>query len=169
MGHYEKAISELREATGYDPDKDGSVDDLIAYKDALEDRLASLLGESGDHLDFVNVVEVEGREDGIYVFAHRQDADRFEAAAAHDSPEIDRSAWIIETPINVGDAAERLIASERADVLEEMGYGSVADEVRRGTSPSQLAALVEEGSDAEREIGSLLQHWAEEDAKGGQS
>lgn len=33
-------IEKLRDECGYDPDQDGSVDDLIAYKDALEDLLA---------------------------------------------------------------------------------------------------------------------------------
>lgn len=33
----EGAVAKLRESTGYDPDVDGSVDALIAYKDALED------------------------------------------------------------------------------------------------------------------------------------
>jgi hypothetical protein len=37
------SIEELMEATGYHPEKDGPVDDLIAYKDALEDAYGSLL------------------------------------------------------------------------------------------------------------------------------
>lgn len=33
----EEVIADLREECGYDPEGEGSVDDLIAYKDALED------------------------------------------------------------------------------------------------------------------------------------
>jgi len=33
-------VDELRAQCDYDPEQDGSVDDLIAYKDALEDALA---------------------------------------------------------------------------------------------------------------------------------
>lgn len=35
-------IEELRESCGYSPDEEGSVDALIAYKDALEDAYTSL-------------------------------------------------------------------------------------------------------------------------------
>lgn len=35
----EQTIERLRRACGYDPEREGPVDDLIAYKDALEDRL----------------------------------------------------------------------------------------------------------------------------------
>lgn len=45
-------LDELREATGYDPDADGSVDDLIAYKDALEDAYAA----DARALDRINVI-----------------------------------------------------------------------------------------------------------------
>lgn len=40
-------IDELREECGYDPDDlEGSTESLIDYKDALEDRLSSVLAES---------------------------------------------------------------------------------------------------------------------------
>jgi hypothetical protein len=66
-----------------------------------------------------------------------------------------------------GAAAERVIAATRAAVLEGLGYGPVADSLREGTSPGDLAALVEPGSEAESKILPLLQRWAEEDAREG--
>jgi hypothetical protein len=70
--------------------------------------------------------------------------------------------------INVGAAAERLIASERADVLEGMGWPTVAGHVREGAPWGRvLAALA--GADASGRATRLVQRWAEEDAKGGQS
>lgn len=124
--------------------------------------------DPGDHLDFVHVVEVEGREDGIYVFGHHHDARRFAAIANRDRIGARMSAWITETPINTGAAVERLIASERADVLEGMGWPTVAGHVREGAPWGRvLSALA--GADATGRATRLLQHWAEEDAKGGQS
>lgn len=38
-------LAELQEATGYDPEAEGSVDDLIEYKNALEDALAGACAE----------------------------------------------------------------------------------------------------------------------------
>jgi len=35
------ALQQLRRECGYDPDRDSPIDALIAYKDALEDRLLS--------------------------------------------------------------------------------------------------------------------------------
>jgi hypothetical protein len=42
-----KELAELAEACGYDPDGDGSVDDLIVYKDALEVAYGDLLARVG--------------------------------------------------------------------------------------------------------------------------
>lgn len=38
-----QTLDELRQACGYWPDEDGPVDNLIDYKDALEDELARTL------------------------------------------------------------------------------------------------------------------------------
>lgn len=130
-------------------------------------ELAERKPDDGEHLDFVNVVDVKGREKP-YVFGGRSLADRFESVVNHGcAPDDDHPAFLSESPVYVGAAAERLIASERGDVLKGMGYRPVADELRRGTLPSSLAALVEEGSKAATEILPLLQRWAEEDAREG--
>jgi hypothetical protein len=39
-------LRELREAVDYDPDGDSDLDALIAYKDALEDRLWDVLQQA---------------------------------------------------------------------------------------------------------------------------
>jgi hypothetical protein len=43
MRRGEETLARIRKATGYDPEGEGSVDNLIAYKDALEDRLLGLI------------------------------------------------------------------------------------------------------------------------------
>lgn len=132
------------------------------------DRLALALDEKaarpGDHLDFVHVVEVKGEEPEV--FDSRSLAERFKAAA-----EDGRVASALERPVYTGASAERLIASERADVLEGMGWESVADDMREGLSPLVVAhrvASVSGGSEGEDKLMRVLQHWAEEDAKGGE-
>jgi len=108
------------------------------------------------HLDFVHVVEVFGREDGIYVFGASADAGRFKAAV-----EDGCSRW--ETPVNTGDAAERLIVAERGDVLEDLGWPTAAEDLREGASwPRVLAALA--GADASGRATRLVKGWADEDA-----
>ena len=44
---------DLRESTGYDPDKDGSVDDLIGFKDGVEDEYERAL-------EFIEAVRTSG-------------------------------------------------------------------------------------------------------------
>ena len=136
-------------------------DDLLATSDESE------------HLDFVNVVEVFEREDGIYVFGSLADAQRFEAAVARgrDLPGDESATYQRETPINVGAAAERLIAAERGDVIEGLGWPSVADDVREGVPLSTVTDRVIDimDEDAERELLPVLQGWDDEDPKRGES
>lgn len=120
-------------------------------------------------LDFVTVVDVAGREDGIYVFTSRHDADRFEAAVNRGSS-VENPAFLSETPVNVGDAAERLIAAERGDAFEDMGWHTAAEDLREGVAPSVVIDRIGDVRASERaEPIALLQCWAEEDAKGGES
>jgi len=123
------------------------------------------------HLDFVNVVDVDGREDGIYVFARLHDADRFKAVVNHDSADEDSPAFLMETPINVGAAAERLIAAERGDVIESLGWPSVAEEVREGVPLAKVTDRVTDtmDEDGESQLLPVLQGWLDEDTNGGRS
>lgn len=42
------AIEEIRADCEYDPDQEGSVDDLIAYKEAIEDQLIARIDRDGN-------------------------------------------------------------------------------------------------------------------------
>lgn len=135
---------------------------------SLERKLEWALEEAddGEHLDFVNVVEVEGRENPVYVFAELRDAGRF--ARAVKSEALYRSNQAIYT----GAAAERLIASERADVLEGKGFGGLAEKVRTGIDLTETVARLSALKASYRgldfgEVEVLLQRWAEEDAREG--
>jgi hypothetical protein len=70
-------LRELREALDYDPDSDSDLDALIAYKDALEDRLRDALDDV-KRLE-VWVVDVSGTGDGLYVFLDEDQARLFKA------------------------------------------------------------------------------------------
>jgi hypothetical protein len=121
-------------------------------------------------LDFLTVVDVAGREDRIYVFAENRDAERF-ADAINGHREYDNPAFVSEQAINVGDAAERLIASERGDVLEELGWPAVAEDVRKGK------ALVDVYADLIRRVGesrsvgapNLIRRWLDLDSSAEQA
>lgn len=43
----QQVVAQMQESIGYSPDEEGSVDALIAYKDALEDRLLAVLDRPG--------------------------------------------------------------------------------------------------------------------------
>lgn len=125
-------------------------------------------GGETEHLDFVEVIEVFEREDGVYVFADLGDAHRFEKAVAQsrDLPEDESASHRQETPINRGAAAERLIAAERGDVLENLDWPNVAEDVREGiplpTIRTRLAEI--EGGEVGEAV-ALLTGWIEEDEK----
>ncbi len=133
--------------------------------DALEPRPVD-----DDDLGFVNVVEVEGREKP-YVFGGRSLSDRFAAFVNHGcEPDDDHPAFQYESPINVGAAAESLIAAQRAGVLEHRGFTSVADEIQDGTPPAVVADRIKETAKAFGDLDfsavlPLLQCWADEDVK----
>jgi len=160
---------QIAESVGYDAHADDArLDELIDYKNALEDALRKAVEPSGDHLDFVEVVEVHSREDGIYVFADLSDAERFEAAVAagRNLPDENESAtYRRETPINVGEAAGRLVAAERGDVIEDIGWPSVAEDVREGVPLSTVRgrALATIDNDELGDVLPLLERWAKED------
>jgi hypothetical protein len=131
----------------------------------IESIAAACADGDDDHLDFVHVVEVEGRYKGIYVFAERSTRERFRRAVEDGETTLGERnvAFEFQTPIYTGPAAERLIASERADVLEGMGLPAIAQKLRLGGTALPHDAAP--GSDAR----ALIQRWAEEDAQGGQS
>jgi len=140
------------------------------WDDPPATRIVSVAEE--DHLDFVNVVEVDdGRENPTYLFGRQDQAKRFHSVAMH-SWEEHQPVEIRETPINVGAPAERLIASERGDVLEGMGYEKAAGDLRAGSTVASLLDTLKAAQPVGAKIGddvlSLLQRWAEEDAKGGE-
>lgn len=67
----------LREALDYRPDGDSELDALIAYKDALEERLRDVLDDVKRLA--VWVVDVSGTGDGLYVFLDEDQARMFKA------------------------------------------------------------------------------------------
>jgi hypothetical protein len=152
-------------------DRDEQLDELALLAGNSEIGLAILGPDDGEHLDFVTVVDVQERDDGTYVFAESADAERFADAVDHDRDDDAvvefRRAFVAETPVNLGAAAERLIASERGDVLEEdFGPGLAAD-VRGGMALTvALGALGELGEDRSR-AARLLLHWIRLDERTG--
>lgn len=114
------------------------------------------------HLDFITVVDVAEREDHIYVFAKRHDAGRFADAVDGNRDDHDNRAFVTEQPVNVGDAAERLIAAERGDALEELGWVVPAGVVREGGSLHEARReLLSLGADADAL--QLIRHWLDVD------
>lgn len=79
----EITVGEMKDAVGYDPEGEGSVDDLIAYKDALEDRLVSMIDETGKPkmAAIINEQVIELDDDVLALIAatFRRDADTIEA------------------------------------------------------------------------------------------
>jgi hypothetical protein len=73
-------LLELREALDYDSEGDSELDALIAYKDALENRLRDALDEIDQRE--VWVVDVSGTGDGLYVFLDEDQARLFETRHA---------------------------------------------------------------------------------------
>lgn len=122
-----------------------------------------------DHLDFVNVVLNECADDSLTAFRARNAADRFEAVLNHGCESDDEHPAAIYTlEVKAGPAAERLIASERAGVLESLGAKGWADRIQAGGSPAEtLAALKARFNSTDEGVARLLQQWAEEDAREG--
>jgi hypothetical protein len=149
-------------------DRDDQIEELVRLAADAEIGLAVLGPDEGEHLDFVNVVDVDERADGIYVFAEHGDAERFAAAVDHhradDAVPVEfHRAFVDEQALNVGAAAERLIASERGDALEEVFGSALAEDVREGWPLGEvlrdLCEVGEGGSDA----ADLLRRWIELD------
>jgi len=110
-------------------------------------------------LDFVQLIDVDNRDDGAYVFAHGRDARRF-AETIRDGG---GDAYGSEQAVNVGDAAERIIAAERGDVLEDKGWPELAEDVREGLAlETALGRLREIGEEAS-EAAELLRRWRDLD------
>lgn len=74
------SLLELRGELDYDPEGDSDLDALIAYKDALEDRLRDVLDEIEQRE--VWVVNVSGAADGLYVFLDEDQARSFKTRHA---------------------------------------------------------------------------------------
>jgi hypothetical protein len=122
-----------------------------------------------EHLDFVNLVDVDEREDGLYLFAEHPDAVRFADAVDHecggaDAVEFHR-AFVSETPVNVGPAAERLIASERADALLDVFGPAIAEEVREGVALEVILRRLGDMEEDDSYAADLLRRWIELDRR----
>ncbi len=103
------------------------------------------------------------REEGIYLFEDRENAEAFAGALTRDDEPF--AVGVEDTPINRGEGAAALIAAERGDRIEEAGMPSVAEDVREGFNPSRvllrLAAIGEHRSEA----AALVRRWRDEDAR----
>jgi hypothetical protein len=136
---------------------------------AAELGLTVSVPADGEHLDFVNLVEVDEREDGIYVFAEHADAERFADAVDHEvdaraTVEFHR-AFVSETPVNLGAAAERLIAAERGDALEDVFGPALAEDVREGVPLESALRRLEEVGEGDSVAAGLLRRWIEPDRR----
>lgn len=120
---------------------------------------------SAEHLDFVATVDVASRENSLYVFERQWDAERFaQAVGCGSGPDSD--AFVSEQPVNAGEAAERLIAAERADVLADLGWEAVAEDIREGVPPQTVAERLVENT-MPRSLSRQIQEWIELDREGG--
>ncbi|HVX32808.1 MAG TPA: hypothetical protein VHA80_06660 [Solirubrobacterales bacterium] len=150
-------------------DRDDQLDQLALLAGDAEIGLAVLGSDDGEHLDFVNVVDVDGREDGVYVFSEHADAERFADAVDHDRDEdaaVDvRRAFVAETPVNLGAAAERLIAAERGDVLEDLFGPALAEDVREGTALEVVLRKLREVGEGGSDVAVLVRRWIELDER----
>lgn len=144
-------------------DRDDQVEELVRLAADAEIGLTVFEPDDGEHLDFVNVVDIEGREDGIYVFAERTDAERFAAAVEHDADDDEvvgfHRAFVDEQALNVGAAAERLIAAERGDVLEDVFGPALAEDVREGTALDIVLGRLCQVGEADSEAAALVRRW----------
>jgi hypothetical protein len=98
-------LLELRAELDYDPEGNSDLDALIAYKDALEDRLRAALDEIA-RLE-VWVVDVSGTGDGLYVFLDEAQARLFSARRSE--------ATVTCEPVMGQAAGARLIADGDKD------------------------------------------------------
>lgn len=147
-------------------DRDAQIDELVRLAAGAEIGLTVFEPDDGTHLDFVDVVHVHEREDGVYVFAWSGDAERFAAAVDHDCDgEESRRAFVNETPVNLGAAAERLIAAERADVLEEVFGPGLAEDVREGLPPEVALRRLRDGGEGGSDAAALLRQWIDLDRR----
>lgn len=142
-------------------DRDDQVDELVRLASNAEIGLRVFNRYDGRHLDFVNLVEVAEREDGIYVFADRFDAERFADAIRAGGSECHAD----ETPINVGAAAERLIASERGDALEGAFGPALAEDVREGRALEAALDALRELGEGDSDAADLIRGWIELDGE----
>jgi hypothetical protein len=150
-------------------DRDDQVEELVRLAADAEIGLTVFEPDDGEHLDFVNVVDIDGREDGIYVFAERPDAERFAAAVDHDADDDAvvefHGAYVDEQALNAGAAAERLIAAERGDVLEDVFRPALAEDVREGLPPAVALRRLHEVGEGGSDAAGLLRRWIELDAR----
>lgn len=98
-------LLELRAELDYDPEGNSDLDALIAYKDALEDRLRDALDEIAQ-LE-VWVVDLSGTGDGLYVFLDEAQARLFSARRSE--------ATVMCEPVMRQAAGARLIADGDKD------------------------------------------------------
>jgi hypothetical protein len=70
--------------------------------------------------------------DGLYVFTEEEDRDLFATACRANGAEIVTGS----EPLNGGEGAARLIAAERGDALENLGFTALAEDIREGLEPA---------------------------------
>ncbi|MBS1895598.1 MAG: hypothetical protein JST59_30225 [Actinobacteria bacterium] len=150
-------------------DRDDQLDELALLAGDAEIGLAVLGSDDGEHLDFVNVVDVDGREDGVYVFSEHADAERFADAVDYECDGTEmvefHRAFVAETPVNLGAAAERLIAAERGDVLEDLFGPALAEDVREGTALEVVLRKLREVGEGDSDVAVLVRRWIELDER----
>lgn len=141
---------------------------MIDYREGVEarlDRIAEVARAALGDTPPVFAVDVDGREDGTFLFA-----DHDAAAAFADAVSVNLyRAHVEDAPINRGKGAEELIAKERGDQIEDFGYPISADAVR-GCSDEMTAILASfeaspEGNTEEgAKVKELLRRWIQIDA-----
>ena len=70
-------------------------------------------------------------------------------------------------PVALGAAAERLIASERGDAVEEVFGPALAEDVREGLPLQAVLIGLREIGEFSTDVGRLVRHWIELDARSG--
>jgi hypothetical protein len=106
----------------------------------------------------VIAIHVDGRDDGDYLFADAGDADRFAAAVMAGGGSCSTS----DAPVNAGRDAERLIAAERGDAMEDID-SRVAEEVREGKPLADVIGLLASYGTYDGPAVALLGTWKGQD------
>lgn len=135
------------------------LEELVRLAADAEIGLAIEAEPIGVHIEQVHVVEVSDRQDGVYVFGGEMEARRFATVVQQGGGDC----AVQETPINFGEGAGRLTAAERGDVLEDMGWPRVAEDVREGMPLERCLTGLYEVGERRSDAAELLRCWIGED------